>query len=367
MNRTVFIYGAILMVALAGSWIHYTSDEASSAEGVVLVDGTKDDLRRLVYDGPDVDVTFEQRADDFGKYGWVTLAETKKKKVDGVDTTELKTSTFKSGAATDDLVTSFAPLLALRSLDEVDDARLTTFGLKDPDTFVEIVTTSRTTKLALGGETYGTRDRYVRDEASQRVFVVDDETFKRLKLAGSKLADRSLATAKIETMTEVTLGEGTASATWVQKNRDDRKAAYWERTSNTTKDDAFDNWIEKMLKVKSTEWVGDAARPPELVSAFDVTIKADDAKPETVRVSRAGDDWYASSESTRGLVKLTKSSASDVAGDVADVIAGNAPAEAPAAAGAPPPSLSPSAPPPSLSPGAPPVGGIPPRPAPPGH
>lgn len=327
MSKTIPVYGVMLVLSLGASWSRYTSDEGAPKEGVVLVEGKKDELRKVVYDAPDLDVTFEMRSDDFGTYGWATVVENKKKKVDGVETTETKTTVFKTGTGADKLIGGFAPLMAVRGLDAVDDGRLATFGLKESDTSVEVVSGGTTSRLALGGETYGTKDRYVRDIGTQRVFIVDDEVFKALKFATTRLPERNLTASKIETMQEVTLGQGANIVRWTQKNRDDRAAAYWERESATGKDETFGNWFDKFLKVKSTGYVQEGEAPSDATAAFDLTIRSEGGKPETVRfLSTPSGDWYARSESTRGTVKLPKGAASDAADEVTDVLEGKAPA-----------------------------------------
>jgi hypothetical protein len=368
MSKTIPVYGVLLVLALGASWSRYTSDEAAPEEGVVLVEGKKDELQRVVYDSPDVDVTFELRADDFGRYGWATVTEIKKKKVDGVETTETKTSSFKTGTGADALVEGFAPMMAVRELDQVDDGRLTTFGLKEPETHVEVTSNGGTTRLALGGETYGTKDRYVRDSGTQRVYIVDDEVFKALKFATTRLPERALTAAKVEAISEISLGQGANDVRWSQKNRDDRAAAYWERDGATGKDETFGNWLDKFLKVKSTGYVQQGDTPADATAAFDLTVRADGAKPETVRfLSTPAGDWYAQSESTRGMVKLPKGAASDAADEVGDVLEGKAPAAptpdaagaapgtAPNASSAPDPAEGAIAPPPARRPGLPPV------------
>ena len=68
-------------------------------------------------------------------------------------------------------------------------------------------------------------------------------------------------------------------------------------------------------------------QPAELIQAFELKVTSANGKPETLVFSQGGDDWYAKSESSRGLVKLPRGSAKDAADDVADVLEGKAPIE----------------------------------------
>jgi hypothetical protein len=199
----------------------------------------------------------------------------------------------------------------------------------------------RTMTLTVGGETYGSRDVYVRDEASQRVFVLDDELLKPLKFAGTRLPERNLAAAAIETIASVTLTEGATTQAWTQEARVDRAAAYWKRTGGE-KDEGFGIWMDKFLKLKSTGYVAEADVPAELTTRFSLAVRADGAPEETVRIASAGEAWYARSESTRGWVKLAQGAARDAADDVRDVLEGKAPEKPAASAAETPPAATPA-------------------------
>ncbi|MEN9784885.1 MAG: hypothetical protein RLZZ299_149 [Pseudomonadota bacterium] len=341
MSRQVGFFGAVLALSLGAAWHRWTADEAAPREGVLLADGKKDELTRVRWDGPDLDVVFERRADSFGAYWWVTVEETRTKKVDGAESKETKVSRFKAGSAADKLVETLSPFMALRELKDVGSEKLDSFGLSAAETHMTVEHGGRTMTLTVGGETYGSRDVYVRDEASQRVFVIDDELLKPLKFAGTRLPERNLAAAAVETITSVTLTEGATTQAWTQEARVDRAAAYWKR-SGGEKDEGFGIWMDKFLKLKSTGYVAEADVPAALPTRFSVTVRAEGAQDETVQVASAADAWYARSESTRGWVKLAQGAARDAADDVRDVLEGKAP-EKPAASGAAaPPAVNPA-------------------------
>lgn len=325
MSKSVFVYAGLLVLSLGAAWSRYTGEEPVEKEGVQLLDVKADDLETVVYTSPDLTVTFELKTDDFGRYGWATVEERKKGK-EGEPPPDPKVTRFKTGSAADKVVEAFAPMFALRELAATtDEATLTSFGLKEPDTTVAVTHRGKTVTFDLGGETYGTKDRYARNQADGKLYVIDDEPFKTLKFAATRLPERQLLAGKVEAISGARLGVGGATASWSQKNRDDRAAAFWER-EGAGKDETFGNWMGKALKLKSTAYAQEGEAPTDLVPAFDLTIRADGQKPETVRLQSSGEDWYAQSESTRGLVKLSRSAAKDVAEDAKDVVEGRAPA-----------------------------------------
>lgn len=368
MNRSIAIYALLLVVGSAASYHRYTDDSGPEKEGVILIDGKKDDLSRIVYNSPDADVTYETREDGAGKYGWVTVVDHKHKKPakegDPEPPVETKTTVFKAGTAADKVVETFAPLAAMREIAAVDDAKLTSFGLKAPDTSVTVTVGNRTTTIDLGGETYGTKDRYARDRGTNKLYIIDDEAFKPLKFAGTRLPERNVFTPKAEDVETIALGAGATTVRWTHKNKDDTAAAFWERdgTEAGKKDETFSNWFDKAFKIKSSNYVQPEDKPTDLVPVFDLTITASGKPSETLRIQKSGEDYYAQSEFTRGLVKLTKGPTEDAAGEVQDILEGRTPAPKEKKPPAPPPHGMPPRPGMPPMPGGMPGMAIPPRP-----
>ena len=366
MNRSILAYGVILVVSLGASWVHYTADEvAAPKDGVVLVDTKKDVLQSVTYKATDLEVVFEVRQDMLGSYGWVTVTETKKKKVDGQDTTETVVTKFKAGTAGDKLIETWAPLMALRELGKPDDGKIESFGLKNPDTKVTVVSGGKTWTLDVGGETYGTKDRYVRDQTSGLVYVLKKDLLGDFKSAKSKLRDSTVFSGTKDKIEYIKIGRGAQTVRWDQKNMDDVAAAFWAREGGAgDKDTTFSNWLDKLLKVKSLEYV-QGEEPTGLVPVMDITLKVTEKSEEQLQILRNGDDWYAKGSFTRGLVKLNKTTIADAESEIDDVLEGKAPPEKPkapegeagGAAGMPP----------GMPPGMPGGPGMPPGiPAPPG-
>lgn len=336
MIRPWMAYGAVLVLSLGASWVQFTHDDkAAEKEGVVLVDAKKDDVAQVTYSAPELEVVYKLTTDATGTWGWVTVTDKKQKKAkegEPPPPVDVKVTSFKAGSAGDKLLEGLAPLYAMRELVGVDDAKIESFGLTNPDTTVQVTVGGKTATLELGGETYGAKDRYVRHRESSKYFVVDDELFKPLKFAATRLPERGLSSFAVETLDSVTLSKGDRRVEWVQHNKDDRNADWWERlpapgsTDVGKKDETFANWLEKAMKLKSQNYVQDADRPASLAPDFEITYRVKGKPDETVRVQTADEDWFAASEFTHGLVKLTKSAARDAADEVTDILEGREPA-----------------------------------------
>lgn len=369
--RSVALFGGVLLITMSLSWMNYTEGEEKPREGTVLFDAKKADLQKAVYQSPDLTVEYEVRNDGLGSYGWVTVTENKKKKTPNPDkpgefteTSEKKVTKFKAGSAADKLVDGLAPLMAVRALEDVPADKMEAFGLTAPDTTLAVTMDGTERTLSLGGETYGTKDRYVKEAASGRIYVVDDEVFKSLKFAATRLPERALTDLKPEEIVGASLGQGANTVSWTHKNTSDKAAAYWSRDgggapvvpeaapatpdapadaaaeapATSDKDVTFANWVDSALKLKSTAYVQDGAEPATLVAAFDLTLRAEGKPEQTIHVLRDGDDWYARGEFVRGLVKLSKGPAEDATSDVDDILEGRVPPEK-AKPSKPPPAL----------------------------
>jgi hypothetical protein len=336
MIRSWMVYGGVLVLSLGATWSRFTAEETKGEkEGVVLLDEQQAELEAISFASPDLDVRFEVRKDTLGSYGWVTVTDHKQKKAkegEPPPPVETKVTSFKAGSAGDKLMESMAPLMAMRELVGVDAAKLESFGLNASTTSLSVVAGGRTSTLELGGETYGAKDLYAKHRESSRFYVVDDELIKPLKFATTRLVERALFAYKVEEIDRIELSDGTRKVEWLQHNKEDRSADWWERlpapgsSDVGKKDETFSNWLEKALKVKSSSYVQVGEEPATTDPVFDLTFAVQGKPAETLHVLRAENDWYAKSDFSRGLVKLTRSVVEDTADEVDDILAGREPA-----------------------------------------
>ena len=381
--KSVAIYGALLAVALGASWLKWTAAPEVQTDGkVVLMQGETDDIERIVWKDDDEEAVLERKEDSRGAYLWVTYtrwqevagpkspdvappepAPSEVASPDGDapaapaegDATadaapaaeeappperEAKVTVFKSGEAGDKLLTSLSPLLALRKLEGVTDDKLATIGLDAPEASMSISRKGRTRTFDVGGESYGTRDRYVRDTESGEIYLLDDEVLRPLKYARTRLPDRTLFSVAREKVAEATLTGGGGTLRIAQKNADDKAKATWVRAETPDAPaEQLKTWMDKALNLKGTSYADPAEIEGELVPRFQLALKDGAGLTETLEVLQVGDDgdWYARSEHTRGLIKLLRGPTSALSDDVADIVAGVEPAtpDAPVAPDAP--------------------------------
>lgn len=373
MTRTIGVYGVLLAALLGLSWVEWTAEpEPDIGDKVVVSQGQADEIETVKFSTEKDEVVFERKSDAKGAYYWVT--HTKWEKAAGPTKEEpapadpaapptdpaaaptdpaaaptdpaaapadpaaapatpaepeapkvARVQVFKSGEAGQKLVDSLSPLLALRKFDEITPDKLATIGLDAPKEKLEITRKGRTRVLELGGEAYGSKDRYARDVESGDIFLIDDETIRPLKYATTRLPDRTLLSFARKDLVSATVSAGVSSVEITSKNTDDEAKATWVKAS--APDEAADQlktWMDKALQLKGTSYVKPEDVPADLESRFSLTIKDAKGQSETLEVLQAGadGDWYGRSEHTRGLIKLLKGPTSALAEDVGQLVGG---------------------------------------------
>jgi hypothetical protein len=360
MIRGVIVYGVLLAVTLAASYYRWTHQPEKDLEGkVVVLQGEPDTLDRITWKGKDDEAVIERKKDDKGDYYWVTYTKWEKKKSEHPETKpeagsgsgsgsvadaagsgsgsgaaleatppaeeekEAVVSHFKSGKAATELAEGLSPLFAVRKLEDVSPEKLKTIELEAPVEHVILDRNGKTTDIELGGEAYGTKDRYARIAGTNDIYLIDDEVLRSLKFARTRLPDRDLFPFETPKIESAVIGDGTSSITLTQKNRDDKDKATWAPADAPDDTSAqYKTWMDKFLKAKASSYASEADLPKDLELRFQVTLAAEGGETETVEVYQAGadGDWYAKSGFTRGYVKMLKSTTSGLAEDVGAII-----------------------------------------------
>ncbi len=385
MNRTITIYGVLLCAALVASYFSWTAEDTGEpAEGVVLVAAEVDDVEGISWSSEKLQVELEVRSDTHGEYLWVDLVEIKEKPaprtdpadvIDGTDEgaadedgpdvhgpddghdhgdddaahadpeedepveepepemiKEEKRQSFMAGEAGRKLLAKLAPLTAQRLI-EVTGDKAAEFGLDEPKATLTIRRRGKPERvLEIGGEAYGVKDRYVRDLESGKVYLVDDQTFKPLQYAKSRLPERELSPLDEEDITTVTVTDGASKVTLEHENRDDREAQYWALEGETESNETAEAWLDKVFRLRSAGYVQAEDMPTGLETAFVMTATGEDGTTTSITVSMGSnpdgkETWYARSDHTRELVKLHKVLASEAAEDLATVFSADEGAE----------------------------------------
>lgn len=369
MMRSSAIYGGLLTALLAASWLDYTAEPALELDGkVVLVSGEVEDLTKVTWKSENNDeAVIERQEDALGTFydvkytRWTEVktpepptppepdipeedgaadgaaddaeGDAKAESDDAAPVVEpepeydVSVSHFKSGDKGTELFESLAPLLALRKLDDMSDEKLETTGLNDPKDSLTLERKGKTIRLEVGGEVYGTRDRYVRDPESGEVYLVDDEVLRPLRYARTRLPDRSLWSYETKRITAITIGSPEGSLDVVQKNAEDPEKATWVRASAPDEVDAqLKTWMDKALRMKSTAYATEDEDIDGIELLFSLTFTDDKGQTQTLEVLRKPDDekadYWGRSEHTRGMVKLLRGQTRQLVDDIGAIVGG---------------------------------------------
>jgi len=341
MRKQIIAYGTLLVLTLGGAYYVWTNPtDAEIGESVIVLAGDKDDLERVHYKSTKLDLRIDMKSDELGRYGWVRAeplaaadAQPEPQPEDGPPDNphappkdDGAVAEFKAGKTGTAALEGLMPFKAKRQLDGITDEKLAELGLAEPDATLEIVRAGREPAVyEIGGNVYGGANVYVRETATGKVYVVDAKVIRPLQSGKQTLPDREIVGVETKIIIGVAVSGGEASAEFDQHNADDPEAVYWATTGGTTKNETAAAWIDKALRMRASGYVQSDENPGQLEDVFSFKVTTNDRKAITVKVQRGYDDngedqWYAVSEHTRGLVKLQRGLAAEVAADLANVL-----------------------------------------------
>jgi len=355
--KQVATLSVALVVALIGSYLAWTDDgETHAAEEVALYSASEDELESIRWNTESKDVTIRKKTDARGTYFWVESVErvvpkepaapkeepeeappgsSEEEEGDAAESpaepspaeeapeappepTEKRVA-FLGNEQTEALWADYAPLRALRELPADASIPDSTFGLDEPEGTLEVVRRGQTVTMTIGGETYGSKDRYVRYEG--RTFLIDDGDLRPLQFATTRLVERALYPYAEREIQRIVVELDGRTDTFVHQNRDDRAKAYWARAATPEeRDDTVETWVGKLLKLRLRAYVDEKELGP-LTPRFRFRVEGD--APWSVEVLQAegpAGTYYARSDYNRSLVELTSSVAENIYEDLVEVL-----------------------------------------------
>lgn len=334
MKRQILLYGLLLCGSLYGAYHVWTSPaEGDLGENVVVLAGAADELERVHYSSDKLDLTIDMKSDELGRYGWVRAepksAEEVEPEPDNPHAPPQDDGTvaeFKAGKSGMTSLEGLMPFRAKRQLEGITDDKLAELGLGEPDATLEIVRAGREpVAYEIGGNVYGGANVYVREVATGKVYVVDAKVIRPLQSGKQSLPERELVGVETKLIAAMSIRGGEASAEFEQHNPDDAEAVYWSTTGSASKNEAAAAWIDKALRMRASGYVQPTDDVGQLEDVLTFSVRTTDRKTINVVIKRGYDDageelWYAQSEHTRGLVKLQRALAAEVAADLPNVL-----------------------------------------------
>lgn len=334
MNRSLIVYAVLLVGSLGWAYQTWThEDELTLADKVVILPGKADQLSSVVYRNKELELSLELREDEHGRYAWghavpQASAEPPPPPADGSEPPPPpEPEEFKVGKAGDTVLAGLAPFVAKRRLEGVADEDLEALGLSpEPEATLEITREGKEPKrFELGSNVFGGANVYVRDPDDGAIYLVEAKLIRPLQAGARTLPDHGLTGIDERKVARVTLQVGERTATFEQHNPDDIDAKYWSVAGEDEASPEAAAWVDKVLHLRSLQYVLGDAMPTDLSHAFDYRVEAEDGTAVTVEVltslSGGGDDegqeqFFARSEHTRALVRLPRAAAAEASADL---------------------------------------------------
>ncbi|MBX2803912.1 MAG: DUF4340 domain-containing protein [Myxococcales bacterium] len=361
--RQVIMLSVCLALTMLWSYFIWTDESEELGDSTTFVySGSERNIESISWDSEDSTTVISRRSDDKGDYLWVESTTRKKtprpvmpdpEKAEEEEEAEEEepaedphdhegehdeeeeeaeeeepeveydvettTTAFLANAQADDLFKSFGPLQALRALRLTSDMGTDAFGFDDPSANVTVKRRNDELALVVGGETYGSKDRYVAN--GDRYFLVDDATLRPLEFASTRLVERGLfpITAEEASKVDVQLPSG-STVTFVQQNADDPTAAFWARPSDPNNaDETAGTWIDKLFRVRLRGYVADDEVEGQPQPVFSYVVH-DEEGGWNVQILRSdvGEDtkWYAKADYNRSMVSIPDSLVTAVVDDL---------------------------------------------------
>ena len=338
MKRAILVYATALVISLGAAYRVWTAPpEADAGESVTVLAGSADELESVHYRSDKLDLVITMQEDDLGRYGWVRAEPLG-------DAPEPPPSDdphapppepaggapveFKAGKNAKATLDGLMPLVAKRTLEGVTDDKLAELGLAEPQATLEIVRRGREAKaFEIGGNVYGGANVYLRDPETGKVYVLDAKIIKPLQAGKTTLPEKDLIGTERTKIVGLRVLSGDSSATFQQHNPDDPDAVFWSSAGESQANETAAAWIDKLLRMQGAGYVQADEMPGQLETVFAYEVTTTSRKTITVQVQRGPDAegeeaWFATSENTRGLVKLLAARAAEVAADLSSVVEG---------------------------------------------
>lgn len=304
----------VLVVLLGTAYWSWTKEEKKvTTEAVTIVAGQPSELELIKLVTKTQTVSVSRRDVKGESYVWFQID------------TKHRNRGFVGNDKVDELLKSFAPFSALRSLGPVSADKLEAIKLKKPEKKLSLKVKGSERHFEIGDRTYGSRDHYVRPTAGKEVYLVASKVLGDLEYPESRFMQRNLRKADLQDVTALEVTAGGKTRRFLHQNRLAKNEAYWATDTNPEQlNETVGNWVSKLdtLSVRNYLEGPDALKGATLVLEL-AWIDPADKKSETLSLYRRkaekgeGEDYFGVGTATRLPVEVTRSVAEQLERDLA--------------------------------------------------
>lgn len=160
----------------------------------------------------------------------------------------------------------------LRELGAVDDAARNDYGLAGATARVTVDFGAAAREIVVGGEVYGSGDRYVLDPATGLAYVLSEDLIDPLENAAARLLERRLHAFDRDEIVRVIVRAGDGrERTWQRSAGSDFGDETWTAPDSPDRpDQTFANFMERLRRL----WV-DEYRPGEDVAGLERVVRVE--------------------------------------------------------------------------------------------
>lgn len=298
--KSLIFPSLFLALSLGAAWMQFTAEPNKVGENEILVMANQPSyIEKIDWVSDKQEVHIEQRKDEVGTYLWVEYIDNKVPE-------EPSQKYFIAGDNGTKVLDALSPLVAIRKLESNVDS--TSLGLKEPSATLTIRSNGTERLFSIGDEAYGTKDLYVRDDASQEVFLVDDSKLRNLRQARTSLPNRALFPKPPKEAISASLRWQDKTLLFKHQNAHDTKKSKWIYAEKPEMDATqVETWLSKALRTS----VSRSAAPNEdltgLESHFSISLQWDDGSESKTTYAMLNEDasWWAHNRFTRGYVRVS--------------------------------------------------------------
>jgi len=240
---------------------------------------------------------------------------------------------FKGNKGLAEQMEKLCPLEALRSFGALDEGKLKEFGIAGSEERVVIGLKDGPREFAFGTTTYGHRDKYLQDVKTKEVYLVAGQLIQDLTYPKSRFMERALHQFEKDAIVRLQLSTGEAHKELLHRKQEDQKKDLWTDSKAPDKEnELYANWVNKLwhlspidfLPVPETEAKG-CPFPPEAVYVCSLLFFSEAKEIGFMKIYKGKDEkgepeYYACTENTGAVVKLSKSQAENFIKDLEDVM-----------------------------------------------
>ncbi len=272
-------------------------------------------------------------------------AETDTAEMDAVETNTVETTkaattieapppnNFVVNESADTYLDRFRRLQALRGLGKLSEEQLAALGFDGPELVFEVECKSVKRSFRVGGSTFGTGDRYLKDLRSQEIFLVDAEVIKGVESAKFRLMQREMHRFELSEVEKVVVSALGQQRTLLHRDRLKPELESWvDVDAPDRRNELYANWLDRVGKLRAQSYLGPGIQPEQDVKDATgsqesvVQIRYLDKREnvigelELVRVPGEQVTYFARSDTTQRWVKVLRSVAQQIADDVPTIM-----------------------------------------------